>query len=385
MISESQNLKKLKEMMNVNEDVFNFSSKNSSLLKEIDEEFKYLLDSYNPEKSDFDLDKDGIKKVENNIINVVKKLFNAKMKFKFFEPKMGGKFTVKNVAYTVVTQEQVSNIVEGITKIVMEEKNGIYYSNPREIDVFMELSSLRHFMEKKSNGKEGFTDFNERYCTYILLHEIGHNLYFPIEINVLSKGKTPTFELKYKNSKPAQFQYTKDIEDDTRRNRIAAKPMIIAMTILIASLASLKGVAELTLGVGAASAMFLSFQDGSRLATMNYNLSERSANQLPTLYGYSVEMVKFYDLIYKAFSQKSETKGKNKISKTIRGLFYPLRLFVRSYKDYPTDSIDTLIKTLKFEISNANNNEKARKELKKQLREIEILIKNSKNLNTNIG
>ena len=93
-------------------------------------------------------------------------------------------------------------------------------------------------------------------------------------------------------------------------------------------------------------------------------------------------MVKFYDLVYKAFRMKSERRPNNLIAKAMRGLLYPMSGFIKSYKDYPTDSIDAVIKTLKFEISNNNNSNEVKKELKKQLDEIQRIIKYSNRLNT---
>src|SRR5699024_10366802 len=220
-LQEEYQLNKINKIMNINEDAFNFS-KNTSLLREIDEEFKTLLDSYNFNKSEFDLiDKSEINKIATNISKITKKLFNTNMKLKFIEadPKGRDKFRVDSVASTMIRPEQIRNTVDGIAKIVIEEKNGIYYSKPREIEVFMELSSLRYFLEmKKNSNKVAFSNFNERVCTSVLLHEIGHNLFLPIEIKVITQGKEPAFELKYKDSKPVQFQYTKDIQADTDRN-----------------------------------------------------------------------------------------------------------------------------------------------------------------------
>ncbi|QPI17056.1 hypothetical protein [Staphylococcus phage vB_StaM_SA1] len=380
-LQEEYQLNKINKIMNINEDAFNFG-KNTSLLREIDEEFKTLIDSYDPDKSDFDLiDNSGITEIEKNISKITKKLFNANMKLKFIEADEKGKdkFRVNSVAYTLVSHEQVKNIIEGITKIVVEEKNGIYYSRPRDIEVFMELSAIRYFIEMKRNAKKvAYTRFNERMCTSVLLHEIGHNLFLPIEINVVTQGQTPVFELKYKDNKPVQFQYTKDIETDTSRNYKAAGPMIIAMTILVTALTSLTGLLPLVVGASVFTSLSLSMSDTERTKKMNYNLSERSANQLPALYGYSVDMVGFYDIIFNAFKMKSENKkGKTILGKIFRKLMYPTRMFIRDYRDYPTDSIETMIKTLKFEISNPNNSKKVKDELKQQLNDIETLIKKS--------
>ncbi|WRM43564.1 hypothetical protein [Staphylococcus phage LY01] len=378
-------LNKINKIMNINEDAFNFS-KNTSLLREIDEEFKTLLDSYNFDKSEFDLiDKHEINKIANNISKITKKLFNANMQLKFVEadPKGKDKFRVRSVAYTLIKPEQIRDTIDGITKIVMEEKNGIHYAKPREIEVFIELSSIRYFLEKKKSSKEvTFSNFNERMCTALLLHEMGHNLFLPIEIKVLSQGKEPAFELKYKDNKPVQFQYTKDIESDTTRNLKFAGPMIIAMTVLVAGLTSLTGVLPLVLGSSFIANVTLNLLDNERVGKMNYNLSERSANQLPTLYGYSTEIINFYDIIYKSFRTKSENKkGKTLLGKIVRKLLYPSRLFIRDYRDYPTDSIEAIIKTLKFEISNPNNDKEVKNELKQQLSDIQTLIKKSDRLN----
>src|SRR5699024_2017723 len=332
--------------------------KNYALLREIHEEFKNLLDSYNFNKSEFELiDKREINKIATNISKITKKLFNTNMKLKFIEadPKGRDKFRVDSVASTMIRPEQIRNTVDGIAKIVIEEKNGIYYSKPREIEVFMELSSLRYFLEmKKNSNKVAFSNFNERVCTSVLLHEIGHNLFLPIEIKVITQGKEPAFELKYKDSKPVQFQYTKDIEADTDRNLKLAGPMIISMTIMVAILTSLTGVASIT-GITSIFSFFkLGSMDNKRVKKMNYNLSERSANQLPALYGYATENIVLYDMIYAATNKKMEKTKNNVFSKIFRGLMYPSRLFIRNYKDYTADSIDNTIKTLKFEINNPN-------------------------------
>lgn len=310
-LQEEQQLNKINKIMNINEDAFNFS-KNTSLLREIDEEFKTLLDSYNYDKSDFDLiDKHEINKISTNISKITKKLFNTNMKLKFVEadPKGKDKFRVESIASTIIKPEQIRNTLDGISKIVIEEKNGIYYSKPREIEVFMELSSLRYFLEMKKNSKKVvFSNFNERVCTSILLHEIGHNLFLPIEIKVITQGKEPAFELKYKDNKPVQFQYTKDIEADTDRNLKLAGPMIISMTLMVAILTSLTGVAAIT-GIASIFSFFkLGSMDNKRVEKMNYNLSERSANQLPALYGYAKENIMLYDMVYAATNSKMEKK-----------------------------------------------------------------------------
>ena len=382
-LQEEYQLNKINKIMNINEDAFNFS-KNTSLLREIDEEFKTLLDSYNFNKSEFDLiDKSEINKIATNISKITKKLFNTNMKLKFIEadPKGRDKFRVDSVASTMIRPEQIRNTVDGIAKIVIEEKNGIYYSKPREIEVFMELSSLRYFLEmKKNSNKVAFSNFNERVCTSVLLHEIGHNLFLPIEIKVITQGKEPAFELKYKDSKPVQFQYTKDIEADTDRNLKLAGPMIISMTIMVAILTSLTGVASIT-GITSIFSFFkLGSMDNKRVKKMNYNLSERSANQLPALYGYATENIVLYDMIYAATNKKMEKTKNNVFSKIFRGLMYPSRLFIRNYKDYTADSIDNTIKTLKFEINNPNNSKEVKEGLKQQLSDIQTLMKKSDNM-----
>lgn len=383
-LQEEMQMKKIKEVMNLNEDAFNFG-KNTSLLREIDEEFDSLISKYNFEKSDFDvIDKNEYNDIAKRISDITKKLFNTNMKLKFIEADKRGKdkFKVGSVAHTLIKPEDIRNITDGITKIVIEEKNGVYYSKPREIEVNIELSSLRYFIEKKASGQKEFTTLNGRMYTFLLLHEIGHNLFFPVEINVLSGGKTPTFELKYRDNKPVQFKYTKEIETDNRRNRVLSAPMILAMSTLVMCLTAVFIGASLSMGSFMGTGMLLTSASFNRKTTMDYNLSERSANQLPALYGYSVEMVKFYDLVYKAFRMKSETRSNNLISKAMRGLLYPMSGFIKSYKDYPTDSIDAVIKTLKFEISNNNNSNEVKKELKKQLDEIQRIIKYSNRLNT---
>ncbi|QQM14603.1 hypothetical protein CPT_MarsHill_069 [Staphylococcus phage MarsHill] len=382
-LQEEQQLNKINKIMNINEDAFNFS-KNTSLLREIDEEFKTLLDSYNFDKSDFDLiDKSEINKIATNISKITKKLFNTNMKLKFIEadPKGKDKFRVDSVASTMIYPEQIRNTVDGISKIVIEEKNGIYYSKPREIEVFMELSSIRYFLEMKKNSKKvAFSNFNERVCTSVLLHEIGHNLFLPIEIKVITQGKEPAFELKYKDNKPVQFQYTKDIEADTDRNLKLAGPMIISMTIMVAILTSLTGVASIT-GITSIFSFFkLGSMDNKRVKKMNYNLSERSANQLPALYGYAKENIVLYDIVYAATNSKMEKTKNNIFSKIFRGLMYPSRLFIRNYKDYTSDSIDNTIKTLKFEINNPNNSKEVKEGLKQQLSDIQTLMKKSDNM-----
>ncbi|QQO92723.1 hypothetical protein CPT_Madawaska_068 [Staphylococcus phage Madawaska] len=382
-LQEEQQLNKINKIMNINEDAFNFS-KNTSLLREIDEEFKTLLDSYNYDKSDFDLiDKSEINKIATNISKITKKLFNTNMKLKFIEadPKGKDKFRVDSVASTMIYPEQIRNTVDGISKIVIEEKNGIYYSKPREIEVFMELSSIRYFLEMKKNSKKvAFSNFNERVCTSVLLHEIGHNLFLPIEIKVITQGKEPAFELKYKDNKPVQFQYTKDIEADTDRNLKLAGPMIISMTIMVAILTSLTGVASIT-GITSIFSFFkLGSMDNKRVKKMNYNLSERSANQLPALYGYAKENIVLYDIVYAATNSKMEKTKNNIFSKIFRGLMYPGRLFIRNYKDYTADSIDSTIKTLKFEINNPNNSKEVKEGLKQQLSDIQTLMKKSDNM-----
>ncbi|BDE75551.1 hypothetical protein [Staphylococcus phage S6] len=379
-LQEEQQLNKINKIMNINEDAFNFS-KNTSLLREIDEEFKTLLDSYNYDKSDFDLiDKHEINKISTNISKITKKLFNTNMKLKFVEadPKGKDKFRVESIASTIIKPEQIRNTLDGISKIVIEEKNGIYYSKPREIEVFMELSSLRYFLEMKKNSKKVvFSNFNERVCTSVLLHEIGHNLFLPIEIKVITQGKEPAFELKYKDNKPVQFQYTKDIEADTDRNLKLAGPMIISMTLMVAILTSLTGVAAIT-GITSIFSFFkLGSMDNKRVEKMNYNLSERSANQLPALYGYAKENIMLYDMVYAATNSKMEKTKNNIFSKIFRGLMYPGRLFIRNYKDYSSDSIDNTIKTLKFEISNPNNSKEVKESLKQQLSDIQTLMKKS--------
>ncbi|QQO92461.1 hypothetical protein CPT_Machias_069 [Staphylococcus phage Machias] len=383
-LKEEIQLNKINKIMNINEDAFNFG-KNTSLLKEIDEEFDSLISKYNFEKSDFDvIDKNEYNDIAKRISDIAKKLFNTNMKLKFIEADKRGKdkFRVGSVAHTLIKPEDIRNITDGITKIVIEEKNGIYYSKPREIEVNIELSSLRYFIEKKESGQKEFTTLNGRMYTFLLLHEIGHNLFFPVEINVLSGGKTPTFELKYKDNKPVQFKYTKEIEADTRRNRVLAAPMILAMSTLVMCLTAVFIGASISMGSFMGTGMLLTSASFNRKTTMDYNLSERSANQLPALYGYSVEMVKFYDLVYKAFRMKSEKRPNNLIAKAMRGLLYPMSGFIKSYKDYPTDSIDAVIKTLKFEISNNNNSNEVKKELKRQLDEIQRIIKYSNRLNT---
>ncbi|WPH64105.1 hypothetical protein [Staphylococcus phage vB_StaM_PB50] len=383
-LKEEIQLNKINKIMNINEDAFNFG-KNTSLLREIDDEFDSLISKYNFEKSDFDvINKNEYNDIAKRISDIAKKLFNTNMKLKFIEADKRGrdKFRVGSVAHTLIKPEEIRNITDGITKIVIEEKNGIYYSKPREIEVNIELSSLRYFIEKKESGQKEFTTLNGRMYTFLLLHEIGHNLFFPVEINVLSGGKTPTFELKYKDNKPVQFKYTKEIEADTRRNRVLAAPMILAMSTLVMCLTAVFIGASISMGSFMGTGMLLTSASFNRKTTMDYNLSERSANQLPALYGYSVEMVKFYDLVYKAFRMKSEKRPNNLIAKAMRGLLYPMSGFIKSYKDYPTDSIDAVIKTLKFEISNNNNSNEVKKELKKQLDEIQRIIKYSNRLNT---
>src|SRR5699024_984612 len=225
-----------------------------------------------------------------------------------------------------------------------------------------------------------FSNFNERVCTSVLLHEIGHNLFLPIEIKVITQGKEPAFELKYKDSKPVQFQYTKDIEADTDRNLKLAGPMIISMTIMVAILTSLTGVASIT-GITSILSFFkLGSMDNKRVKKMNYNLSERSANQLPALYGYATENIVLYDMVYAATNKKMEKNKNNVFSKIFRGLMYPSRLFIRNYKDYTADSIDNTIKTLKFEINNPNNSKEVKEGLKQQLSDIQTLMKKSDNM-----
>ncbi|WPH64106.1 hypothetical protein [Staphylococcus phage vB_StaM_PB50] len=364
------------------EDMF-INSRNKNTLKDVDKIFNELIDSYDLDKEEFV--NFNFTKKEKEIENLCNKLFNTKLKFSFLDLDDVMFYSSNFIGQTKWNEKQAKDIALGLLKIVSEEKNGIYYAKPTEIKVEMELNFIRYcILLRKSNNKiENL--FDGSLLTSVLLHEIGHNLILPLELNVLNKGETPKFELKYKNNPPQIFSYSKDIEDDERRNKKYAIPMVSAMTIFFLSLSIVN--APIGIGTGLVSSVFLNRSVKNNKDKKDYNLVERTADYLPTLYGYSRELVKTTIIVReidKIHGFKPPTYKNNKFNAIKNKILYPIKLFIRDYKDWETDIVESDIRILEKELSNNNNDNETKKEIKKTINDIKLLVKLSDNFNPDI-
>ncbi|WRM43565.1 hypothetical protein [Staphylococcus phage LY01] len=368
--------------MLLNEDMF-INSKNKNKLKLIDNVFNELINSYDLNKEEF-IDF-NFKNKEKEIEKICNELFNTDLRFNFLELNDSKYYSCNFIGQTRWNEKQAKDIALGLLKIVSEEKNGIYYAKPTKIIVDMELNFIRYCILLKGKNKIIDNLFDGSLLTSVLLHEIGHNLILPLELNVLNKGKTPKFELKYKDNPPQMFSYSKDIEEDEKRNKKFAIPMISAMTLFFIFLSIVN--APIGIGSGMVTTVFLNRNIKKNKNNKDYNLTERTADYLPNLYGYARELTKTTIIVReidKLEGSKPPIYNNSKINKIKNKLLYPFNLFIRDYKDWETDIIESNVKILQKELSNSNNDAKTKEEIKKTISDIQKLIKMSDRLTPDI-
>src|SRR5699024_9142489 len=316
------------------------------------------------------LSKRELRDIGLDIVKICNKMFNIKLKFRFIET--DDKMEIDSGAYTILSHKNTSDLTRQLNKIVVEKDVGTYYLKTTDINVSMELPLFRN--ARLSNDKNILpVKFTGRHITSILLHELGHNIYLPIFLSWISKDSSDRYmEFRHMNQKIASYNITEDMTnwESEKRNKF----LLFIVSVIVGGMLMPY---SMLLGAVFPIVYGKKLVDTSRREV--HGMSERVANNLPSLYGYGTEIIQFYTLISKAHGGTTYFKKKGILSKIGR-MF--LDLFgKKSSSDQFHDSSENIIRTLEFEVKNKNNDPEIRKELETSINQAkkanELLIRMS--------
>ena len=357
--TENSRLKNYNKFISLREDMFT-GGKNSSQLRQIDSYFDEIVDLI-----DYDEGLSKNKGKANQLLRKIKaicdKMFNIDLDIQIDYNRP----TVHNIAYTYFNEDTIELINSEIKHIVINKETGYHMINKRYVNMFFENQGLRYLKYLKlshvrSNSRKEIPDLEEfkgRHLTSILLHELGHHVFFPFYFDQKNDG---SYEIQVGDHEP--FIVHED------------KFNVKGVNVTIAVLAYISAVVAISMGFVALgyAAVILFSMTSNNIQMSDYMRNEKNANTLPFQYGYVEEL--FDDTVRIKWIQDG-----NKLF-NIGDKFR--KIFKRGGSEYQSVITADLLKILDKEIKNSNNTKEQIRYLEKMK---EKYLENTKNLQAEIA
>ena len=357
--TENTRKRNYEKFVSLTEDMFT-GGKNSPQLRQIDSYFDEIVDLIDEEHG-LSKDKGKVNQLLRKIKTICDKMFNIDLdiQVEYNRPEM------QNLAYTYFNEDTIELINSEIKHIVINKETGYHMINRRYVNMFFENQGLRYLKflnlsQVKSNSNKDIpdlVDLNGRHLTSILLHELGHHVFFPFYFDQKNDG---SYEIQIGDQEPFIVH-----EDEFNFEGINTTISVLA---LIASMVSLS-MGFLTFGIATS---ILSRIISGKINFDNYMRNEKNANTLSFQYGYIEEL--FDDTIRIKWIQDG-TKLFN-----IKDRFR--KIFKRGGNEYQSVITADLLKLLDKELQNSNNTKEQIRYLEKMK---EKYLENTKNLQAEIA
>lgn len=230
--------------------------------KEMDREFKKILDWYKSVDVKTVINTDLNEKFETELRNIeklVKDLMNAKIIFKFDDAS-----NPRNLSYGMMIFPSMQELKGRIRDAIEKHQEGFYLRNCSNVLIAIDLGLLTLLKKYEKN---------ERYLTAVLLHELGHKVYIKSQYEAKDKNES-------KNYLISSFGIT-----------FAVSSIFLSYAIPWIILLATYGATQ--------------FYD-----TKSYVDSEHLSDVTAVKYGYGTETYELMDLFYRLTQKRRNTKIK---------------------------------------------------------------------------
>lgn len=358
----------------LNEDLLNIPMSN-----EIDKLWQKFLDKYIlPTVPHLNTDEKVMSNMNNDLSKILKKyndLFKANIKFSMdyttdaISNKKNMPLVYDNApsigycAATRIPYSEIRGIKKQTYKVILNNETGYHMIKLSNIKIKLDFGMFVFFKYPELYGinPDKFNYNLGRTINSIVLHEIGHHMLYPFLISHVNKNDNKYIQIDFNNGhKPLMINEGESNYTGVLKSAALQTFVIFLSLIATAMSFNVNGLFGL-LSAAASAAANVSVKNNTTNAENNlFYRMENSANELPIQYGYGKE-VGIEQLMLKLYISKERNDYKSHINK-----FYK---FFNSL-DYNNRLTDSILKSLKRESDNTNNDPESRKTLTKVLIDI---------------